>query len=96
MAVRSFEWQHPFGVVCTSGIKISGFEEKPVYKSHVNAGIYVLSPEMLNILKKNDPCDMPMFFEELRVRGMQTIVYPMHEPWLDVGRHDDLMRANEH
>ena len=31
--------------------------------------------------------------ERLKERSLRTIVYPMHEPWLDVGREDDLKRA---
>jgi NDP-sugar pyrophosphorylase family protein len=29
MAVRLYEWQHPFGVVHTRGVDIVGLEEKP-------------------------------------------------------------------
>ena len=34
-------------------------------------------------------CDMPTLFENLRLAGRRTVVYPMHEPWLDVGRPAD-------
>lgn len=93
MAVRLHEWQHPFGVVHTQGVDIVGFEEKPVSRSHINAGIYVLEPEALAALEEGCHCDMPMLFSRLQERAARTIVYPMHEPWLDVGRADDLARA---
>lgn len=93
MAVRQHEWQHPFGVVRTKGIEIVGFEEKPIHRTHVNAGIYVLDPEALSVLTKGEACDMPTLFERLQNQGKSTIAYPMHEPWLDVGRPDDLERA---
>jgi dTDP-glucose pyrophosphorylase len=93
MAVRQHEWQHPFGVVRTDGIEIVGFEEKPVARSHINAGIYVLEPDCLDALEADVPCDMPALFARLQDRGARTIAYPMHEPWLDVGREDDLERA---
>ena len=95
MAVRQHEWQHPFGVVHTEGINIVGFEEKPIHRTHVNAGIYVLDPEALNVLTKGEHCDMPTLFERLQNQGRSTIAYPMHEPWLDVGRPDDLERAQQ-
>ncbi|WP_287497380.1 nucleotidyltransferase family protein [Pandoraea sp. CB10b_02] len=95
MAVRQHEWQHPFGVVKTEGIDIVGFEEKPIHRSHVNAGIYVLNPAVLESLESGAVCDMPTLFERLKEEGGQTIAYPMHEPWLDVGRPEDLKRANE-
>ena len=93
MAVRLHEWQHPYGVVRTNGVDIVGFEEKPIARSHVNAGIYVLDPCALDTLRAGERCDMPTIFSRLQDRGARTIAYPMHEPWLDVGRAADLERA---
>lgn len=94
MAVRLHEWQHPFGVVRIKGVDIIGFEEKPVSRSHINAGIYVLSSHALDALRSGEHCDMPTLFGRLQEQAARTIVYPMHEPWLDVGRADDLERAH--
>jgi len=95
MAVRLHEWQHPFGVVRTKGVDIIGFEEKPIARSHINAGIYVLEPDVLDNLNVGKHCDMPTLFSCLQERAARTIVYPMHEPWLDVGLPDDLERAQK-
>jgi dTDP-glucose pyrophosphorylase len=94
MAVRVHEWQHPFGVVQTQGVEIVGFEEKPIARSHINAGVYALDPGALNALSADARCDMPNLFERLQAQTKRTVAYPMHEPWLDVGRPDDLNRAN--
>ena len=95
MAVRQHEWEHPFGVVHTKGVDIVGFEEKPIARSHINAGIYVLEPDAMDVLQRGEHCNMPTLFTRLQERGDRTIVYPMHEPWLDLGRPDDLERAHE-
>mgnify|MGYP002133767586 CR=1 FL=1 len=95
MAVRAHEWQHPFGVVQTEGVEIVGFEEKPVVRTHINAGVYALAQDALNVLNKGEHCDMPTLFERLQSEAKRTVAYPMHEPWLDVGRPDDLTRANK-
>ncbi len=89
MAVRQHEWQHPFGVVFTKGIEITGFEEKPISRTHVNAGIYALEPRALDVLKPGEQCDMPTLFARLKDQAARTIVYPMHEAWVDFGRPDD-------
>lgn len=94
MAVRVHEWQHPFGVVQMQGVNIVGFEEKPTARSHINAGVYALDPAALGVLTADNRCDMPTLFERLQAQTKRTIAYPMHEPWLDVGRPDDLRIAN--
>ena len=93
MAVRMHEWQNPFGVVQTKGVDIVRLEEKPIVRSCVNAGVYVLEPTAIKLLDAREICDMPTLFSRLRASGNRTIVYPMHEPWLDVGRADDLEQA---
>ena len=94
MAVCVYEWQHPFGVVQTQGVEIVGFEEKPIARSHINAGVYAFDPASLSVLDVDAHCDMPTLFERLQTNKKRTVVYPMHEPWLDVGRPDDLKQAN--
>ena len=93
MAVRLHEWQHPFGVVQTQGVEIVGFEEKPIARSHINAGVYALDPAALKLLSREAQCDMPALFESLKAQGKRTVAFPMHEPWMDVGRLDDLVAA---
>lgn len=95
MAVRVYEWQHPFGVVQMSGLEITGFEEKPITRSHINAGVYALDPAALRQLSPGDHCDMPTLFERLHTERHRTVAYPMHEPWLDIGRPDDLIKASD-
>lgn len=94
MAVRMHEWQNPFGVVSLNGVDLVALEEKPVSRTYVNAGIYVLAPTVLERLQPEECCDMPMLFERVRQGGLRTIAFPMHEPWLDIGRPADLAAAN--
>lgn len=96
MAVRLHEWQHPFGVVRTDGVEIVGFEEKPISRTHVNAGIYVLDPGALDAVNPGERCDMPTVFERLQERAARTIAYPVYEPWVDLGQPDTLEWARTH
>ena len=69
MAVRIHEWENPYGVVRTKGVDIIEFEEKPIIKSHINAGVYVLENTALDYIKKNEFLDMPVLFERLKKKN---------------------------
>lgn len=93
MAVRMHEWKNPYGVVVTKGIDIIDFEEKPIIRSNINAGVYVLEPSVIDDIEKDKNFDMPNLFEKLKKKNQKTIVYPVHEPWLDVGRPEDYYKV---
>ena len=95
MAVRDHEIQNPFGVVNAESFNITGFEEKPIYRSLINAGIYVLDPIALEYLQEGNSCDMPTLFKRLLDAEQHTSVFPMHESWIDVGRPEDLQLASD-
>lgn len=91
MGLNRFQYALPYGVVDVAGHSIRSFREKPVYDFFVNAGIYVISPEAINMIPKNEYFDMPALFEKLP--NERRVAFPIHEYWLDIGRHDDLDRA---
>jgi dTDP-glucose pyrophosphorylase len=93
MAVQPFEWVNPFGIVQTEELEIIDFHEKPTIKFLINAGIYALSPMSLNLIKNSAPLQMPDLFMEIRKEGGKTIVYPVHEKWIDVGSKESLSEA---
>ena len=93
MAIRLHEWQLPFGVVTTQGVDIIELEEKPSQFSYVNAGVYVLDPGAVRLLP-GGPQDMPNLFELIQKAGKRTIVFPFHEPWVDVGHMEEYLRAS--
>lgn len=95
MAVRMHEWQNPFGVVRTDGFEIVGYEEKPISRSQINAGVYVIEPSVLDLLKRAEVCDMPTLFERIHGRAAPVVAYPVHEHWLDIGRPADLAEAGK-
>jgi dTDP-glucose pyrophosphorylase len=94
MAVREYDVQIPFGVTELDGHKIIGLSEKPVKRFFVNAGVYVLSPQCLPLIPKDDFFDMPNLFQKLIDNGFTTASFPLHEYWLDIGRMSDFQRAN--
>ena len=94
MGIREYDVQIPFGVVETKDHRLVGLTEKPVHKFFVNAGVYAIEPDALDLMPKNQPMDMPELFEEVLAAKLEASVFPIHEYWMDIGRHGDLDRAN--
>ena len=96
VCVREHRHTVPYGVVNMQESLLTKIEEKPVYRSMVSAGIYVLEPDTFRHLPRGGYCDMPTLLQGLIDRGMRAAGFPIHEFWLDIGRLEDLERANEY
>ncbi|WP_417814253.1 nucleotidyltransferase family protein [Thalassospira alkalitolerans] len=94
MCVRDYDVQVPYGVVTMEGHRLKTIQEKPVYRKFTNAGIYVLEPEVLDVVEENVPMAMPQLFERLMGNDRPCNVCPIREYWLDIGQHADFERAN--
>lgn len=93
MAVREYEFQVPFGVVSVDQPRIVSIDEKPVQSFFVNAGIYILEPAVLRYLKRAHCVDMPAVVRAVVEDRGRASAFPLRETWLDVGRDEDLQRA---
>ncbi|SFL84128.1 nucleotidyltransferase family protein [Salibacterium qingdaonense] len=94
MCVREYEYQVPYGVIRTNGDQLTSIEEKPLHKEFVNAGIYVLDPELLHLIPYNQFYDMPELFRKMMEQNYSLSAFPLREYWLDIGRYDDYQQAN--
>ncbi len=93
MCVREYAFQVPYGVAEIQDHRLLGISEKPKHQVFVNAGIYVLGPAAIELIPDGDVFDMPQLFEAVIARGAAASVFPIREYWLDIGRFDDLERA---
>ena len=93
MCVREYEHRVPYGVVKSDGLKVLSMVEKPVYKELINAGIYVLSPDILNYVRPGEYVDMPTLLGGQIKSNKSVSVFPIHEYWLDIGRIEDFQQA---
>lgn len=94
MCVREYDFKVPFGVVKLENEKIKSIEEKPTHKFFVNAGIYMISPEVIDYIPKNEFYDMPGLFEKIIKLNKNVISFPIREYWLDIGRIEEFEKAN--
>ena len=94
MCVRKHEYAVPFGVVKVKGYEITSLLEKPIKSFNINAGIYVIEPEIIDRIPKNIFYDMTTLFEDVAKINQKRCVYFLRDYWIDVGQVKELTQAN--
>ncbi|HYS71651.1 MAG TPA: NDP-sugar synthase [Thermoplasmata archaeon] len=79
--------------------RIQKFKEKPTreeaFSNLVNAGIYVLEPEVLDLVPDDAPFDFSKnVFPALLAKGLPLFGMRIEGVWVDIGRPKDLIRAS--
>ena len=94
VCVRPYDMQVPFGVVEFEESLIRGIVEKPVQSFMVSAGIYAIEPWVTTKVPNGQSKDMPALIAELIDEEKTVVGFPIHEYWIDIGRHSEFSRAN--
>ena len=95
VAVKNQEFHLPYGVVETDGIRITSISEKPVIRPFVNAGIYLIDPELCRYIPEGQPYDMPDLITLIIKNGHNVVSFPIHEYWRDIGQPEDYERVQQ-
>lgn len=96
IAVALHEVSIPYGVVRSDvGGALIGIEEKPTVSNFVSAGLYILNDKCRQLVTNGEHLDMPDVFNRGLASGLSFNVFPIHEYWTDVGRIEDLERADK-
>ena len=96
LCVREYDFQVPYGVVtmdATSG-QVSSLDEKPTHNFFINGGIYVLEPEVLDLIPPGVRYDMTELFSKLLEQSQPVGAFPVRELWMDIGRLDEFERVS--
>ena len=96
MCIREENYQTPYGVVEVDGKNnIVSIKEKPIKKFYINTGIYVLEPEVLNYIPKNEYFDLPSLFSLLKDNNKNTKSFEITDYWIDIGKPSDYQAIKE-
>lgn len=93
MAVRTYDMEIPYGVVNVENDRILSIQEKPLHQFFVNAGIYVISEDVFDMVPFGQYIDMPTLFQKLMDTGQATSAFPAYEYWMDIGQPQDFNQA---
>ena len=82
VGIRQHVSKSPFGVIEIEGDKIKDIKEKPEVKMNVSAGIYIMNPEIVDVIPKNKYFDMPMLIKSCINSNKKVSAYNIKEYWL--------------
>ena len=86
----------PYGILNMKNADFEEIIEKPDYHFIVNAGIYILEPEVIDLIPENKPMDMPDLLLLAKKKGFKIQVYPMSCSWFDIGEWEEYRKAMEY
>lgn len=95
ICVKEIELPVPYGVVEHEDHRLCEILEKPNMKFKINAGIYVMNPELLAHIPRDEYHDITTFINNLAGNGIAVGCFPIHEYWLDIGQAKDYEQARE-
>ncbi len=94
VCVRDYSLQIPYGVIKADKQLIYDIEEKPLLHFLVNAGIYTLSPDILDDISPDSYLSMTDLLKTLIENNKNISVFPIREYWIDIGHINEYGRAN--
>jgi NDP-sugar pyrophosphorylase family protein len=75
------------------GSRVQSYEEKPTISSRVSMGIYVMEPEVIELVPKGEFFDFPDLVRALLAEGEPVGAYDHDGLWFDIGRQEDYEQA---
>jgi NDP-sugar pyrophosphorylase family protein len=85
----------PYAILEVEGSRIHSLKEKPTYTYYANAGIYLMKKEVIASIPSDTKFDAPDLIEKLIEAGKVVTSYPILEYWLDIGKHEDYIKAQD-
>jgi NDP-sugar pyrophosphorylase family protein len=74
---------------------LTSYKEKPETEYKVSMGVYVYEPEVLEYIEPDVYLDFPNLVTRLLESGEKVVGYPCSDLWLDIGNHEDYIKAQK-
>jgi NDP-sugar pyrophosphorylase family protein len=93
MATYTHTVEIPFGVIQAQNNRIISIDEKPSVDFLINAGIYIVSPSVLDVIPENTFYNMPDLIQNLIDQKRRVEIYPIDGKWQDIGTVESYNQA---
>jgi dTDP-glucose pyrophosphorylase len=92
------EYIIPYGTCeLNSDGHLSHINEKPHYDFLINTGLYILNPDVLQLIPENKFYHITHLIEDVKNQGKKVGVFPIDDDaWIDIGEWAEYRKAVEH
>lgn len=91
IVTKKLENKNPYGILKISkNNKVINLIEKPINNYFINAGIHIINPDVLDIIKPNKFLDMTEFLLKVIKKEKKVGAFVLHENWLDISGDQNL------
>jgi dTDP-glucose pyrophosphorylase len=96
VAATSYHIDVPYAILETGEDQsVKSLKEKPRYTYFSNAGIYLINKKILNMIPGDTFFDITHLMDKVLEMDYKIITFPINGYWLDVGKHEDYIKAQE-
>jgi len=84
-----------FGNIIFEGDTVKEIQEKPDFVNYIMAGIYVLKPEVFDVIPDDTYYGIDKLIHYYLEKSIKVSKYEILDYWLDIGRIDDYEKAQK-
>jgi NDP-sugar pyrophosphorylase family protein len=95
VCVKEYDVHVPYGVVEIDNGLVRSLQEKPINRFFVNAGIYVMTPQLLDAIPHGCRFNVTDLVQQYMTQGEKVASFPIQEYWLDIGQLPDYEQAQD-
>lgn len=95
VAVKKIITPFAFGNIISDGDYIIEIQEKPDIETEIVAGIYLIKPNILDLIPYNQYFGMDTLIKTMLEKKIPITKYNIKEYWLDIGQISDYEEAQE-
>lgn len=90
IGATKYEFEVPYGVIDTQDNNFKSIIEKPKRNFFINAGIYIIEPNIVETIEKGQAIDMPTWINRMTSNNVKINIFPIFEYWVDIGNKSEL------
>jgi NDP-sugar pyrophosphorylase family protein len=95
LTIKKIVTPYQFGNIYFKGDFVTGIDEKPDIITYALAGIYIMKPDVLELIPDNTYYGMDSLIKSMLSKKMPITKYDIQDYWLDIGQVKDFEEVQE-